>query len=123
MAFTDSVTAVNLNDLVEFDKDARLVRKKVFQSEIIVSELVCYEPGQLTKTHIHPRQDEIFLCIQGKGVITFSERDDIPIEQGSTVFVPSGVEHGVETIGDERLVLVFTKGPGLPNPRKPKEAG
>jgi quercetin dioxygenase-like cupin family protein len=120
MTFTDTVTAVNLNDLVEFDKDARLVRKKMFQSEIIVSELVCYEPGQLTKTHVHPNQDEIFFCMQGRGVITFSDRDDIAIEPGSLVFVPSGVEHGVDTVGDERLVLMFTKGPGIPNPRKPK---
>ena len=29
--------------------------------------------------------------------------------------------HGVNTIGNERLVLVFTKGPGLPNPRKKKD--
>lgn len=116
MALTDTVTTVNLNDMIAFDKEARLVRKKIFQSEIIVSELVCYEPGQITKTHVHPHQDELFFCMQGKGVITFSERDDIPIEQGSVVFVPAGVEHGVETVSDERLVLVFAKGPGVPNP-------
>ena len=60
--------------------------------------------------------------MQGKGVVTFSERDDIAIEQGSVVFVPSGVEHGVETIGDERLVLVFAKGPGIPNPDRRKKS-
>ena len=122
MAFTDSVTTVNLNDLIEFDRDARVVRKKIVQSEIIVSEIVCYEPGQLTKTHHHPHQDEIFYCIQGKGVVTFSERDDIPVEQGSVVFVPAGIEHGVETVGDERLVLVFAKGPGIPNPDRRKKS-
>ena len=121
MAYTDEVSAKNLNDLVAFDKDARLVRKKIFQTESIVAEIVCYEPGQLTKTHVHPNQDEIFFCMAGRGVITFAGRDDIPIEKGSVVFVPKGTEHGVDTIGDERLVLVFTKGPGLPNPRKTKE--
>ena len=121
MAFTDEVSARKLNDLVAFDKEARLVRKKVFQTESIVAEIVCYEPGQLTKTHVHPNQDEIFFCMDGSGVITFAGRDDIPIEKGSVVFVPKGTEHGVNTIGDERLVLVFTKGPGLPNPRKTKE--
>ncbi len=116
MAFTNTVTAINLDDMIEFDKGKRLVRKKIVQSEIIVSEIVCYEPGQFTKSHVHPHQDEIFHCIQGKGVVTLTERDDIPIEQGSVVFVPSGIEHGVETIGDNRLVLVFAKGPGVPNP-------
>ena len=120
MAFTEEVAVSNLNDLIEFDKDARLVRKKLFQSDIIVSELVCYEPGQLTKTHVHPHQDEIFFCIAGRGVITFEDRDDVPIEQGSMVFVPSGTRHGVDTVGDERLVLVFAKGPGVPNPKPPQ---
>ena len=96
--------------------------KEIVQSEIIVSEIVCYEPGQFTKTHHHPHQDEIFYCIQGKGVVTFSERDDIPVEQGSVVFVPAGIEHGVETVGDERLVLVFAKGPGIPNPDRRKKS-
>ena len=121
MAFTDSVTTININDMIEFDKDVRVVRKKIVQSEIIVSEIVCYEPGQFTKTHVHPRQDEIFFCMRGAGVVTFTDRDDIPVEQGSVVFVPSGVEHGVETIGDERLVLVFAKGPGIPNPNRRKK--
>ena len=121
MPFTDSVTTININDMIEFDKDVRVVRKKIVQSEIIVSEIVCYEPGQFTKTHVHPHQDEIFFCMQGTGIVTFTERDDIPIEQGSVVFVPSGVEHGVETIADERLVLVFAKGPGIPNPNRRKK--
>jgi len=118
MALTDIISTVDLDDLIEFDKDARLVRKKIFQSAIIVCELVCYEPGQFTKTHVHPNQDEIFFCIRGKGNITFQDRDDMVIEQGAVVFVPKGTEHGVNTIEGERLVLVFTKGPGLPNPRR-----
>ena len=36
--------------------------------------------------------------------------------------VPKGTIHGVNTVGDERLVLVFTKGPGNPNPRKKRDA-
>jgi quercetin dioxygenase-like cupin family protein len=123
MALTDVVTAVDLDELVEFDKDARLVRKKIFQSEIIVSEIVCYEPGQFTKTHIHPNQDEIFFCMDGRGVVTFSEQEDVPVKKGSVVFVPKGVQHGVATLDGERLVLVFTKGPGLPNPKRQRKLG
>ncbi len=56
--------------------------------------------------------------MRGKGIITFEDRDDMVIEQGAVVFVPKGTERGVNTIEGERLVLVFTKGPGLPNPRR-----
>ena len=122
MALSEPVAALDLDDLIEFDADVRVVRKKLFQSETIVSELVCYEPGQLTKSHVHPNQDEIFFCMAGKGVITFAAGDDVPIEKGGVVFVPQGTEHGVDTLAGERLVLVFTKGPGLPNPRKDRKS-
>ena len=123
MALTDAITAMNFDDLIEFDKDARLVRKKIFQSDIVVCELVCYEPGQFTKPHVHPNQDEIFFCMEGTGIITFAGKDDIPIRKGSVVFVPRGMEHGIDTIDGQRLVVVFTKGPGLPNPARKSRRG
>jgi len=70
---------------------------------------------------VHPNQDEIFYCVEGSGAITFVEQDDVPMKPGSTIFVPAGVEHGVDTVGDNRLVLMFTKGPGLPNPKRKKD--
>ncbi len=118
MALDDSVTSINLNDLIEFDQESRLVRKKMIQSETIVSEIACYEPGQITKTHVHPNQDEIFYCLEGAGAITFAAQQNVAIERGSMVFVPAGTEHGVDTFDDSRLVIMFTKGPGLPNPKK-----
>ena len=118
MALDDTVTTMNLNDMIEFDKESRLVRKKMIQSETIVSEIACYEPGQITKTHVHPNQDEIFYCLDGSGAITFTARENVAIEPGSIVFVPAGTEHGVDTFDDNRLVIMFTKGPGLPNPKK-----
>lgn len=113
--------AVNLKELMEFSPERR-VRKKFVQTDIIVSELVCYEPGQGTKQHIHPYQDEIFYAIEGEGYITFAEQEDIPIAAGSVVFVPAGVRHGVETAPGSRLTLMFTKGPGLPNPHRKRKA-
>jgi quercetin dioxygenase-like cupin family protein len=121
MALDDTVTTMNLIDMIEFDQSSRLVRKKMIQSELIVSEIACYEPGQFTKTHVHPNQDEIFYCVEGTGAISFTEREDVPIKPGSIVFIPKGVEHGVDTNGDSRLVIMFTKGPGLPNPRPKKD--
>ena len=115
----DAVESLNALDLVEYGPD-RQVRKKMMQSESIVTELVCYEPGQFTKPHIHPIQDEIFFCVEGTGAITFTEQADVPIVPGSVVFVPAGIRHGVATNDDSRLVLMFTKGPGLPHRKREK---
>ncbi len=119
---TESVEAVHTGDLIEYSPD-RQVRKKMMQSKTVVTELVCYEPGQFTKPHIHPVQDEIFFCVEGTGAITFTDDDkeDIPISRGSVVFVPAGVRHGVATDEGSRLVLMFTKGPGLPNLNREKK--
>ncbi|MEQ8701807.1 MAG: cupin domain-containing protein [Bauldia litoralis] len=120
---TQAVDSVHTGDLIEYSA-VRQVRKKMMQSETVVTELVCYEPGQFTKPHIHPNQDEIFFCVEGTGAITFTDDDkeDIPIRQGSVVFVPAGVRHGVATDEGNRLVLMFTKGPGLPNLNREKKA-
>jgi len=122
IALTDTVESLSTADLVEFSEERR-VRKMMVQSASVVSELVCYEPGQLTKPHVHPNQDEIFFCVEGRGAITFADRDDIPIAQGSIVFVPAGVRHGVATVRDSRLVLMFTKGPGVPHRNREAAAG
>ena len=90
---------------------AKQVRKKLIASENLVAELVCYEPGQATVSHLHPRQDEIFYVIAGKGTIVIGE-EGIPVATGSVVFGPLGVRHGIRADAGERLALMFIKGPG-----------
>ncbi len=99
-------------DLAEFSLDKR-VRKRLFLSDCIVSEAVFYEPGQSTVEHHHPRQDEIFLVLEGRGTITFGSQE-VRVEPTSMLFVPANLKHGVKVDDDSRLVLLFFKGPGRP---------
>lgn len=114
MALDAAVIEANVLDLEEYS-DKRQVRKKLVQSAQIVCEMVYYEPGQETVFHHHPTQDEIFYTISGTGAITFEDKE-IPVKAGSVVFVPSGIVHGIRTDSDNRLVLMFTKGPGVTGP-------
>ena len=90
---------------------ARQTRKKLIASEHLVAELVCYEPGQATAVHLHPRQDEIFHVIEGGGTILLDE-EEVPVSAGSIVFVPAGARHGIRADAGIRLALIFVKGPG-----------
>ena len=90
---------------------AKQVRKKLISSENLVAELVCYEPGQSTVPHLHPRQDEIFYVIEGKGTIVIGE-EEVPVSAGSVVYGPLGVRHGIRADAGGRLALIFIKGPG-----------
>ncbi len=112
MALSENVELHEMADLIEFSEEAR-IRKKLVQSKGAVCEFVCYLPGQHTVLHQHPMQDEIFYIVEGSGTIIFDDRDNIPVKQSSVVFVPAGVPHGIATNDTDRLVVMFTKGPGV----------
>lgn len=116
MTLIERVEHREILDLAEFSKED-FVRKALIQSNGIVCDFVCFEPGQAAGLHKHPVQDEIFYVVEGKGVITFEDRDDIPVKPGSVVFIPSGVVHGVDTTDSDRLILMLTKGPGVTDKR------
>ena len=83
MDMNETVETLNLNDLIEYS-DQRQVRKKFIQTDIIVSEIVCYEPGQVTKMHVHPHQDEIFYCMEGEGRLPLPNRKIFPFSQAAS---------------------------------------
>ena len=112
MTLIEQVEHREIFDLAEFSNE-EFVRKPLIQSKGIVCDFVCFEPGQTAGFHKHPVQDEIFYVVEGKGVITFEDRDDIPVKPGSVVFTPSGAVHGVETTDSDRLILMLIKGPGI----------
>ncbi len=112
MGLTNRVEHHQIKDLIEFSEES-FVRKSLTQSRGIVCDFVCFEPGQKASLHKHPVQDEIFFVVEGEGTIIFEEHESIPVQAGSVIFTPSGVTHGVETVNDQRLVLMLIKGPGI----------
>jgi quercetin dioxygenase-like cupin family protein len=57
------------------------------------------QPGRATPHHSHWWEHEVFV-LSGKGVVRTDE-GDVPIEHGSTVFVPGGEMHQFLNQGDE----------------------
>lgn len=101
-----------LRKMVEYAPDLR-VRKPILKVPSLVSEIVCYEPGQTTATHHHPVQDEIWLVLEGRGRISIGE-EELAVGPTSMVFIPAGIRHGLQADPDSRLVLLFIKSPGIP---------
>jgi len=104
------VESLVLNDVVEFNAEKR-VRKALIKAPNVICELVCYEPGQGVVTHQHPRQDEIFYVVEGKGEM-WIEEERIAVGPGSLVLAPSQKRHGLTAGADSRMVVLFFKGPG-----------
>jgi quercetin dioxygenase-like cupin family protein len=102
-----NVGLIDLNALKEFSADKR-VRKLIFKTGQLVSEMVCYEPGQSTVLHQHPRQDEMFIILEGCVNMNVGGVEHV-MPAGSALSFKSGILHDVRNLGTERSVIVFIK--------------
>ena len=105
----------DLHALKDFAPDKR-VRKMLFKSEQLWSEIACYEPGQSTVMHQHPREEEAIFVLEGTATMSIGGQD-VVVRAGSLVKFPNQVLHDVRNLGDERCVIMFVK----VNPRLLKE--
>ena len=73
----------------------------VFENEV--------PPGEGPPLHVHEHEDEVLYVLEGD--MRFRIGDDVrPAPAGSFVFVPRGVEHSWQNVGDAqgRMLIVFT---------------
>ena len=116
------VQAVNINELKRYAPDAR-VNQPLLSSKDLVTRMNCYEPGQVTPLHMHPDHDEVVFCVEGRGAVTFEEREDVPLMPGSVVSLPAGLAHRLEAAPDSRMVLIYTTSAGYTSVRPHVESG
>lgn len=121
MATQGTVQAVNINDLKRYSPEAR-VNQPVLSSKDLVTRMNCYEPGQITPLHIHPNDDEIVFCVEGRGAVTFEELDAVPLTPGSIVSLPAGLAHRIEAAPDSRMVVIYTTNAGYTSVRPNTES-
>jgi quercetin dioxygenase-like cupin family protein len=97
----------DLHALKAFAPDKR-VRKMLFKSDQLWSEIACYEPGQSTVMHSHPKEEEAIYVLQGVANMNIDGRE-VVVPAGSLVKFPSNVPHDVRNLGAERCVIMFLK--------------
>jgi len=97
----------DLNRVKDFATDKR-VRKLLFKTEQLWSEIACYEPGQSTVMHAHPREEEAIYVLQGTANMSIAG-EEVVVPAGAIVKFPAAVPHDVRNLGDDRLVIMFIK--------------
>jgi quercetin dioxygenase-like cupin family protein len=122
MSTHGNVQAVNINELKRYAPDAR-VNQPLLSSKDLVTRMNCYEPGQITPLHMHPTHDEVVYCVEGRGAVTFEERDDVPMSPGTLVSLPAGLAHRIEAAPDSRMVVIYTTSAGYTSVRPHPESG
>jgi quercetin dioxygenase-like cupin family protein len=104
----DGVAQVfDLHALKAFASDKR-VRKLLFKTDQLWSEIACYEPGQSTVMHSHPREEEAIFVLQGTANMNVGG-EEVEVPAGSIVKFPSNVPHDVRNLGSDRCVIMFLK--------------
>jgi quercetin dioxygenase-like cupin family protein len=89
----------------------------LLESKDFVTRMNCYEPGQVTPFHVHPNDDEVIFCVEGRGAITFEKLPPVPMVPGSLVSLPAGLPHGIEAAADSRMVVIYTTNAGYTSER------
>ena len=70
----------DLHALKAFAPDTR-VRKMLFKTDQLWSEIACYEPGQSTVMHMHPKEEQAIFVLEGTAHMAID---------GQEVVVPAG---------------------------------
>src|SRR2546430_12767543 len=83
----------DLHALKAFAPDTR-VRKMLFKTDQLWSEIACYEPGQSTVMHTHPREEEAIFVLEGTANMNIAG-EEIVVPAGAIVKFPSNVPHDV----------------------------
>ena len=97
----------DLHALKDFAPDKR-VRKMLFKTDQLWSEIACYEPGQSTVMHQHPKEEEAILVLEGTATMNI-DGEEVVVKAGSIVRFPNAVLHDVRNLGTERCVIMFLK--------------
>jgi mannose-6-phosphate isomerase-like protein (cupin superfamily) len=104
---TGCAQVFDLHALKAFATDTR-VRKLLFKSDQLWSEIACYEPGQSTVMHQHPREEEAIFVLEGVAHMNIGG-EELVVRAGSIVKFPNAVLHDVRNPGPERCVIMFVK--------------
>lgn len=71
--------------------------------------LNCFEPGQSQRVHTHSGADKFYLVLAGKASIVVGD-ETREVGQGTIVWAPADVPHGVTRVA-ERTVMLVAIGP------------
>lgn len=106
-AQTGGAQVFDLHALKAFAPDKR-VRRMLFKTDQLWSEIACYEPGQSTPMHAHPREEEAIFVLEGTATMSIAG-EQVVVPAGAVVKFPENVPHDVRNLGGDRCVIMFVK--------------
>jgi quercetin dioxygenase-like cupin family protein len=103
-------------DAVTTFSGEKATKADLFLGRSLFVGLNCFEPGQSQKAHVHAGSDKFYLVVSGKArMIVGNETQDVG--EGTVVWVPADLPHGVERALERTVMLVaIAPPPGVNRP-------
>ena len=64
------------------------------------------KPGQKVPTHMHTTSDDVWICMQGKGIFYPEQGKEIEISKGDIIVSAKNEHHGMLNTGDEDFIFI-----------------
>ena len=92
----------------------------LFLGRQLLAGLNCFEPGQSQRVHVHAGADKFYLIVSGKARMLVGD-ETREVDQGTVVWAPADVPHGVLEVAERTVMLVAIAPP--PDRVSPQPAG
>jgi mannose-6-phosphate isomerase-like protein (cupin superfamily) len=78
------------------------------------------EAGSEQPTHAHPDNEQVYVIVSGRGVMTVGNEAQ-EVGPGTAILVPPETGHSIRNTGDDRLVFISATSPpfSMPPPDSP----
>ena len=67
-------------------------------------------PGSEQEEHSHSQQEQAYVIVRGRGVMTVA-REELEVAEGTLVFIPPRTTHKIRAVGDDPLIYVSATSP------------
>ena len=105
----EGIQTVSLKDIREFNAK-ELLKKVPLMTDKFVFNTYFLEPKQVLELHKHPATDELFYIVEGHGQFTVGN-DQIVVDNGSVIYGPANVPHGLVNSGKDQIVMISVQSP------------
>ena len=97
-------------DLMEVVRRNDFFRRVVATGEQAQVVVMTLQPGEEIGSEIHPKTDQVFFFVEGKGDALLDE-EIRSFDQGDLIFVRGGTRHNIINRGSDPLRLITTYAP------------
>lgn len=87
-----------------------LKKVPLFQSDRMLFDLYCLQPGQSQVVHRHEEADKVYVVLEGEALFQVGDDHEL-LPEGSAVIARAGEAHGVRNESTSNVVLLVAMAP------------